>query len=913
MGNIPRQVLLTTKLNIPRISGDLVKRPHLVECLNTGARGPLTLVSAAAGFGKTTALMVWAAQAALPVAWVSLDEADSDRARFLSYLIAALQRILPGTGEAVQGMLAAPQQPAPAVLLGSLVNEIAALPQDIALVLDDYHRVSGLEVHQALAFLLENQPARLHLVIAGRAEPPIPLSRLRAQRKLTELRTEDLRFTPEEAAGFFNHTMGLALSEEDAAALETRTEGWIAGLQLAALSLRGRENGHRFVESFTGSHHFVLDYLMEEVLQRQPAEVIHFLYQTAVLDRLSGPLCDALTGRSDSQTMLAELLANNLFLVPLDDERRWFRYHHLFADLLRARLLQTQPEAIPALHRRAAFWFENIGQVEEAVQHALAGGDREMAARLIESNALNMLLRGEIMRLGRWVSALPETLLMERPWLAVYAAWVLLLSGQGEPVEARLRAAEQALTALSPDQKPILLGHIAAIRAYLAGFTGDSEQTRVQAEQALKQLPQQEGAIRAIAHFTLATSAILRDDLTTASAAFARAGKTGRAAGNLHIAIPAFCAHAELLLQMGFPDDAERAAQTALEACRTPSGKLLPLAARAYAVLSKLAYERNQLKQALEYGKHSLTLSKQWGNSDVLTRAPLLVAAVHTAQGDLAEADKALKHAEKLAHQLTLSPGMADMLTAERVRWWLAEHNLAAAIRWTMKYEPEPEVPLNYTNQTLYETVARVWVAQGGPRSEPLALSQALRLLDELEAFAISHRLVGLLIRVRALEAAALWWFYLLEDKDDLATRALECLEAALVLAEPDGYIRAFVDVGAVMEQMLRELSWAQKQGGFAAVSGEYLVRLLNALNQAPKIGAASPVLPAQEELVEPLSERELQVLKLVAQGHTNQEIADRLFISLRTVKSHTNHIYAKLGVKNRTQAVARGRELELL
>ena len=398
-----------------------------------------------------------------------------------------------------------------------------------------------------------------------------------------------------------------------------------------------------------------------------------------------------------------------------------------------------------------------------------------------------------------------------------------------------------------------------------------------------------------------------------AAAAFAQAGKTGRATGNLHIAIPAMCSHAELLLQMGQLNQAEQTLENALEASQTPSGKMLPLAARAYAALSKLAYERNQLKKALALAEQSLTLSEQWGNADVLTRSPLLAAAVHTALGDLAAADKALKHAEKLAHKLTLSPGMTDVMMSERVRWWLAEHNLSAAIRWTMKYDPEPEVPLNYTNRLLYETVARVWVAQGGPRGESLALSQAIRLLDRLERFAIDHDLVGLLIRALALEAAALWWFYLLDDKDDLATRALECLESALVLAEPGGFIRSFIDIGAVMEQMLRELSWAQKQGSFTSISRQYLKRLLTAFTQAPKIGIDSPSLPTQQELVEPLSERELQVLNLVAEGHTNQAIADQLFITLRTVKSHTNHIYTKLGVKNRTQAVARARELEML
>ena len=912
MSNFPQQVLLSTKLNIPRTCGELVKRPRLVAHLNAGTQGPLTLVSAAAGFGKTTLLTEWMDQFALPVAWISLDENDSDRTRFLSYFIAALQRILPGTGEPVQAMLSAPQQPPIEVLLSNLVNEIAAFPKDIVLVLDDYHRISGMDVHQALAFLLENQPTRLHLVIAGRADPPLPFSRLRAQRKLAELRSEDLRFTPEEAAHFLKNTMGLALAEEDITALETRTEGWIAGLQLAALSLRGREEGHSFVEAFSGSHHFVLDYLVEEVLQRQSPELVRFLYQTAVLERLNGPLCDALTGRSDSHTLLANLLAGNLFLVPLDDERLWFRYHHLFADLLRARLLQTQPEEIPALHRRAAVWFEANGQIEEAVRHALAGDDPQQAAGLIEENGLDMLLRGEIMQLSHWLHTLPEALLLERPWLAVYDAWVLLLSGQSERVEAQLQTAEQSSPPTSPGPEPRLSGHIAAIRAYLAGFNEDTQRTRTQSELALEFLPIEDGAIRAIAQFTLAVSAVLEDDLITANTAFARAGHIGRTAGNLHIAVPAMCSHAELLLQMGYLDEAERIFQDALDASHTPAGKLLPLAARAYAGLSKLTYERNQLKKALVFGEQSVALSKQWGNSDVLTRSPLLIAAVHTAQGNLPAADKVLKLSEKLSHKLTLSPGIDDLVIAERVRWWLGEHNLAAAIRWTIKYDPEPEIPLSYTNRVLYETVARVWVAQGGPRSEPLALSQAIRLLDRLEEFATTHRLVGLLIRVQALEAAALWWFYLLEDKDDIATRALEYLESALVIAEPGGYIRSFVDVGAVMEQMLRELSWAQRQGGFTSISRDYLKRLLTAFKQAPKIGTPSPSLPAQEELIEPLSERELEVLGLVAEGCSNQEIANRLFITLRTVKSHTNHIYAKLGVKNRTQAVARGRELEL-
>jgi len=874
--------LLATKLHIPATRPETVARPRLIQRLNAGLYRRLTLVSAPAGFGKTTLLSQWLERRNGAAAWLSLDEGDNDPARFLGYLVAALQTVNAGIGVGVQAALLSPQPPPLTSLLAALINEIAAAPEadaPLVLVLDDYHLVQDRQVHDAVAFLLERlppPPAGAHLIIASRTDPPLPLSRLRIRHQLTELRAADLRFTTDEAAAFLNQTMGLALSPQDVAALETRTEGWIAGLQVAALSMQGRQDTAGFIRAFTGGHRYVLDYLVEEVLQRQPAEVQTFLLQTAILDRLAAPLCNALTFRDDGQTTLEALERANLFIVPLDDERRWYRYHRLFADLLRAQL--GRDAALP-LHHRAADWYERHGYTAEAIGHALAAQDTGRAAELVAAHGRQMLVRGELTTLLRWLAALPETAIRARPMLAVYDAWALTLTGQGEKAEGWLESALAAAgdsPALSEVQ-----GHAAAIRAYIAAQRGDTAQTTEQANRALALLPQDELTVRSVVAFTLGATCVMSNDLAGAARAFAEAGRLGQQGGNLHAAVSAVCHLADLQVRQGRLRQAAETYRRALALATGPQGRLLPVAASAHSGLGELLHEWNDLEAAARHLAKGIELGAQWGNVDALCGDHVALARVRLAQRDLAGALASLEEAERLVREQTVHPLAAAQVGAFRAHLWLVEGNLAAAGRWVqdrgLTVESDPATM--HGGEAL--VLARLLMARG-------KAAAAARWLARLLAWADGSGRLGDTAQVLAMLALA-----------DSA-QSLAHLERALSLAEAEGYVRLFVDEGPPMAALLRRAAW---QG----IAADYAGRLLAVF----EAGAASP--PPSGALPEPLSERELEVLRLVAAGLSNREIAGRLVIAVSTVKSHTNSLYGKLNVKNRTQAVARARALGLL
>ncbi len=887
--------LLRTKLYIPRQRASLVARPRLIEQLAQGlhAGHTLTLVSAPAGFGKTTLLLNLNSQISnLKMTWLSLDEGDNDPARFLTYLVAALNAIRADVGETVLGLLQAPQPPPPQTILTALINDLATLSAPFALVLDDYHVITRQPIHEAMTLLIDHLPAQMHLVILTRADPPLPLARLRARNQLTEIRAADLRFTSDEAAAFLNQVMGLNLSANDIAALETRTEGWIAGLQLAALAMQGtlsmqdRQDVRDFVAEFTGGHHYIVDYLVEEVLSRQPDPVREFLMQTSILDRMTGPLCDALTGRTDGQATLEKLERSNLFVSALDDERRWYRYHHLFADVLRSHLRQAQPALVPELHRRAAEWHEHNGWVAQALNHTLAAGDQERAARLVEQNAMSMLMRGELMTLLNWIEAI-ESQSRDRPWLYVYQAWTYTLIKRLERVEPMLLEAERHVSSDVPAaEAEVMLGHVFAIRAYMAGLRGDARHSIEWARRAQEHLPEGNLAVRSVVALTLGNVCALSGDLAGARRAFAEAGRAGQAVGNLNVAVGGLSALAQLLIEQGQLFQAVETYHQSLQLATLPNGRLLPVGASAHVGLSLVSYEWNDLPAASHHANQIIELGQKWGNVDNLTAGYIMQARTRRAQGDPDGAQAAMQEVARLTRTQSSAPRFGSWVEAWRVRAWLAENNLEAAARWARDSGLTNGDQDLYPRYYEYLVLARLSLAQHDPEA---ALSLLERLLQSAEAGGRTGHVIEILIL----------WALASQARDDIP-QALLALERALALAEPEQYMRVFLDEGDSLANLLRH-------AGSRGIAPDYVTRLLSSMT------GASGKPPGEQPLVEPLSKRERQVLRLIADGLSNQAIADKLVLSIGTIKAHTASIYGKLNVTGRTHAVARARELNLL
>jgi LuxR family maltose regulon positive regulatory protein len=892
--------LLTTKLYIPpvRPRERVVPRPRLIGQLNEGVarqRGgfarKLTLISAPAGFGKTTLVSEWVqamggATPSIAIAWLSLDESDNDPTRFLVYLIAALQTVEANVGKGALSALQSPQLPPAEAILTSLINEITAIPDRIVLVLDDFHLIDAQSIYETLTFLLQHLPPRMHLVIATREDPLLPLARLRARGQLTELRVTDLRFTSSEVAEFLNQVMGLNLSAEDIAALETRTEGWIAGLQLAAISMQGRKDVTSFIQAFTGSHRFVLDYLVEEVLQQQSENVQTFLLQTAILDRLTGSLCDALTGQDNGQATLEMLERANLFIVPLDDERRWYRYHHLFADLLRQRLRQSaasstgeEGRGVTELHIRASEWYEENGLEIEAFHHATAASDVERAARLMEGDWMPLPFRGAVIPVLNWLKSLPTTVLDARPLLWVTYASTLLGAGQQTGVEQKLQAAETALQGVELDDKTQdLIGRIAATRATLAVGQNQVETIIAQSRRALEYLHPDNLAFRTSTTWKLGYAYQLQGDRAAASRAYTEAMSIGQASGNILFTVSA-------VLGLGSLQEAENQLYLAAESYRRAlhlfGDQPLPaLACAAHLGLARIFYEWNDLDAAQQHRQQSIQLVQQTESNDIFAACEVFLARLKLAEGDVAGAAAVLAQADQFVRQHNLASRMPEVAAA-RVLTLLHQGNLAEATDLAETHE----LPISQ---------ARVHLAQGDTSAALAALEP---LCQQMEAKGLEdERLKVMVLQAVAHYAAAL-------QADGEKEKAVKLLGDALALAEPGGFIRIFVDEGMPMAHLLSE----------AAALGmmpDYIGKLLAAFEAE---GHRSAISPPSQPLVEPLSPRELEVLGLIAQGLSNREISERLFLALDTVKGHNRRIYGKLRVQRRTEAVARARELGLL
>jgi LuxR family maltose regulon positive regulatory protein len=903
--------LLTTKLHIPPIRPELVPRPRLIERLNEGTTRKLTLVSVPAGFGKTTLLSEWAASCGRPIAWVSLDKGDNDPTRFWAYSIAALQTVQADIGKAALAMLQSPTfakantvagattPPPIEAILTTLINEITERQAAFALVLDDYHLlIEAQPIHEALAFLLDHLPPPMHLVIATRADPPLPIALLRGRGQVTELRQADLRFTLDEAAAFLNQVMGLELSVDDVAALASRTEGWVSGLQMAAVSMQGREDTASFIQAFTGSDRYILDYLVEEVLHRQPDGIQTFLLQTAILDRLTAPLCDAVVETGEPQTILEYLESSNLFIVPLDDRREWYRYHRLFADLLRQRLHQRHPDLVTILHQRASEWHEQNGLTAEAIDHALSAKDFERAAALVEQVAEATLMRSEVATFLNWVEALPDELVRARPTLCVFHAWALLWRGLPlDDVESRLQDVGEDID-LTP-------GKVAALRGFMAIFQGQLARATELCRQALEQLPEDDVFLRSISTWILSISELAEGDLRASSRTLDDVVKMSQKAGNVMIAVPALCQLAKLNMRQGQLHKALGIYQRALELGTDESGRRLPIASEALIGLGRLSYEWNDLESAARYLEESIKLSEQWSEAAALD-AYVPLTHVRQAQGDIDGVCHAIQQAQQMALKTDALEADDLFVALVQARLWVTQGNLGAAMRWAKErgLERRRDSPkLEESDDGLashatfssrvrkYEhlVLARLLTAQGQPE-------EALALLEPLLPKMEQRGRTDLLIEIQTLRALAC------QAKGDIE-QAMGALERALFLAEPGGYVRIFVDEGPPMAQLLYQ---ATARGIAPAYTGRLLAAFPVSEAKPP-----SPALPA--ELIEPLTERELEVLQLIAEGLSNKEIARQLVLSLPTVKWHTSNIYGKLSVKNRTQAVAKARALGIL
>lgn len=916
--------LLSTKLFIPPARKNLVPRSRLIERLNEGLERKLTLLSAPAGFGKTTLVSEWIANFDRPVAWLSLDERDNDAVRFLSYLVAALQAIKVGIGEGVLAVLRAPQPPSSESILSTLLNEISSSMDYFVFVLDDYHVIDSTPVDEALNFLLEHLPPQMHLVITTREDPPLPLARLRARGQLTELRAAELRFTPNEAAEFLNRAMGLDLSPEDIAALETRTEGWVAGLQLAALSMKGRSDAASFIQAFTGSHRFVLDYLVEEVLQRQPEGIHSFLLQTSILDKLNGSLCDAVTGREDGKGMLETLERSNLFIIPLDDQRQWYRYHPLFAEVLQTRLMDDQPDQVFRLHQRTSEWYEHNGLAADAIRHALAAKDFGRAATLIELAVPDMRRNRQETthtELG-WLKALPDELVRSRPVLGVAYAYALFGDGELEAVEARLRDAEQWLDAtadlgkrpalrsagmvvVDEDEFRRLPGMIALLRTAQALARGDMTETAKNARRVLDVASENDHLMLGGAASTLGLTAWASGDLDVARQMITDGMANVRKAGYISPAIGGAITLADVQIAQGCLHEAMTTYGQALQWATAPGAPVLRGAADMHVGMSSLCYEHNDLNTA----KQHLLTSQSMGELAGLPQNPYrwcaAMARIHEAEGDLNHALDLLDQAERL-YVANFSPNVRPIAT-RKVRLWVAQSRLGEALAWAGEHRLSVDNELSYLHEFDHITLARVLITRYKTDWVESDLHAALALLARLLKAAEEGGRGGSVIEILVLQAIAY------HSQDDLLA-AHKPLQKALILAEPEGYVRMFLDEGQSMLQLLREAAGRDIMPGY---TGKLLAAFEAEKRKSENKSPSPPTLQVGhregELLIEPLSQRELKILQLIAQGLSNRQIAERLFLALDTVKGHNRNIFDKLQVKNRTEAVVRARELGLL
>ena len=900
--------LIATKLYVPKVRPGLVARPRLLDRLRRGATSRLTLLSAPAGFGKTTLLAEWLDETAAEdrsVAWVSLDPSDNEPSWFWTYVVTALQTAVPGVGSGALELIGSSPMPTDLVLT-TLLNELAAAPGDIWLVLDDYHLADTNDVRDGMTLLLEHLPPHVHLVLSTRADPDLPLARWRVRGELVEIRAADLRFTSDEAATYLIEATGLHLAAEDVEVLEERTEGWIAALQLAALSVQGRDDVSTFIAGFAGNDRYIVDYLVEEVLAHQPDPVREFLLHTAVLDRLTGPLCQAVTGREDSSDMLTTLLRSNLFLVALDDQSEWYRYHHLFADVLRARLLAEQPDLVPLLHQRASHWYEMHESPEEAVRHALAAGDFNRAAYLMEL-AVPAIRRNrqEAIMFG-WLKVLPDDVVRSSPVLSVFRGYMFGVSGDLDAWEARLDDAERALAA-APDGSPApwaqtdelrtLPASVAMYRASLAQARGDVAGTAHHARVALDLSGPTDHLVRGSAAGFLGLAAWAQGDVSSALETFAQAVASLHEAGNLVDELSSTVILADMWLAAGRPSAAVRLYERALQVAEAHGDPVARATADLHVGISEIQREAGDLESAKRHLEQAAALGERASMAESRYRLFVAMGRVADAQGDPQQAITHLDTAEQL-YRPAFFPDVRP-IAAMRARVWITHGNLLQATDWAQERGVSVTDDAAYLSEFDHLTLVRLLIARHRAHPDTAALEQTVRLLDRLREAAETSRRAGSLIEIQMMQALA-------QDALGHRAQALKSLGQAWDEApEPDGYVRLFLDEGASMLELLRD---AEQQG----LGGDHARRLLSLVTSADPLAAES-VPRRSASSPDSLSERELQVLRLLDTELSGPQIARELFVSHNTLRTHTKHIFTKLEVNTRRAAVRRARERGLM
>ncbi len=895
--------LLHTKLYISPLRSKIVLRPRLIERLDDALFGGFTLISAPAGFGKTTLLREWISQQDLSLAWFSIDNGDNDPIRFWTYVIAALQTVQPDIGRAVFAAIQTPQPPAIESLLAELINEITtnsnyssaltAKPRFI-LVLDDYHLITESNVHNSLVFFLDNLPPQIHLIISGRSDPPWPLARLRARRKMNELRADDLRFSSQEIAIFLNSVMMLNISPENIAALERRTEGWIVGLQMAALSMQKSSDISAFIRAFTGTNRFILDYLLEEVLDQQSSDTQEFLLKTSLLEHLSADICDFILGRSNSKMLLSQIEKANLFLIPLDDHRKWYRYHHLFSELLCNQLTLRYPDVVSHLHQKASQWLEDQGYVDESVDHALAANDYDRLARLCEKYAQGMLQQSRHSVLHTWIEALPSDLIHKRPWLCVYQSWTRHWAGIRDRGDECLENAERMLEnspSLDEFERGKLSGSIATVRAHYALVNEQLPLAIEQAEKALQLLPDTDFYTPGTAGIALGGAYWGQGKIAQAEQAFSTCAAIALKGGYVSRASSALCYAGIQQLNQAKLKDAEITFNQALSLAQGPGAHRYPIAGYPLAKLGELACEWNLLEQARELTEDGLKLCKLLGHVDLIAEAYAALARVRLADADYAGVLEILNQADQLTLATKLDPWAITWLDDCRIQLWLSTGKLDQAAHWVETSGLKADGGFNFHYDLHHILLVKILVAQIASNPGNSAADPCLELISRLLAATTKMGWVHQKIQVLILQALV---FKSIGHED----HALHSLKQSVVLAEPAGYIRTFIREGQALQELLKNLAAWEK-------TNRYLEDLLQAF-----VRETSSQQPGLAELLSP---REMEVMNILTTSLSVPEIAAELVLSPNTVRSHIKSIYGKLGVNRRMDAIEKAKELQLV